>query len=66
MWFACVGKRTFHGDDRLDAVALGEALAAEDELLVVLEAQRLDELARARRSSFSMQPVSATWPPPAG
>ena len=49
MWFACVGKRTFHGDDRLHAVALGEALAAEDELLVVLEPQRLDELARARR-----------------
>ena len=30
--------------DRLDAVALREALAAEDELLVGLEAQRLDEL----------------------
>ena len=30
--------------DRLHAVALREALAAEDELLVRLEAQRLDEL----------------------
>src|SRR5437016_3200932 len=32
------------GDNGLDAVSRGEALASEDELLVVLEPQRLDEL----------------------
>ena len=66
MWFACVGKRTFHGDDRLDAVARGEARALEEQHLVVVEAIRLAQRRAARRPSFSIQPVSVTWPPPAG
>ena len=44
MWLAIVGKRCDHGHDGLDPVALREALALEDELLVVADADRLDEL----------------------
>ena len=51
-------------DDRANAVAGGEALALEEEHLVLAEAIRGDELGRA--PSCSIHPWSLTWPPPSG
>ena len=44
MWFAIVGKRTFHGTTGLHPLADAEPLAAEEERLVLAEAERGREL----------------------
>ena len=57
VWFAIVGNRTVHGTTRAHAVAGGEALAAEEEHLVVVEAVGLDELRANGRVVVELDPA---------
>ena len=61
-------RREAHGPrhDGADAVAGGETVTLEEQRLVVAEAVRRAQLARAPVSSCSMKPASVTCPPPSG
>ena len=56
VWFAIVGKRTFQGTTARHAITLGEALAAEEQRLVVAEPVRLDELGTGPRLVVELDP----------
>ena len=57
MWFAIVGNRTAHGTTASHAVAGREAVAAEDEHLVAVEAVRLDQLRANGRVAVALDPA---------
>ena len=57
MWFAIVGKRTLHGTTARTRSPAVNPVAAEEERLVAVEAERVDELGAHRRVVVPLDPA---------